>query len=336
LSRWTLLLCAAVVVTGGIAATAASARSSSGETIVFELDPISRAGDAVSLDIESPGAPFKNLALYPNGNFTISLVLFPDACHPIVAPQGQGVGCGFGSADHATVSFKTSPPMPAGTTAKLVLDNAGGSGARVFTVTLKSCLPQYDAVENAAANGANAYHAIEQALKRYSDAQLSSEKTLLADFKAAVAQLAKPRNVTPLDALAAVIKAEARLDNRLANLEKAMKDAARRYEDAANAYTGTQQALADCRKPTTSAVVLRTPASRVECSVPTLVQQLAGLRTVKVAPAFRRAIAEVTKLGKARALRDLRRLRGQVALSVRRTAAAVTALNACRPQPANP
>src|SRR2546423_1278403 len=126
---------ALAIVAAALAVVVAAPARVASDTVKWLVDSNDISGNTLVLQVQS-SSPFKSLFLYPNGAFKISVVS-PQACRAVPAPQGQGVGCTLGSATSATVTFMA--PIPVGTSAKLVLDNADGSGARSLTATLERC-----------------------------------------------------------------------------------------------------------------------------------------------------------------------------------------------------
>jgi hypothetical protein len=147
-----------------MAATVASARSQ-GDTATWLADPADLTGATTVLTVQS-SEPFVHLFLYPNGNFQITAIEQP-ACHVIVGPSGPGVGCETGSTGLFQVRFRTAAAIPAGTDAKLVLDNAGAPGARALTVTLKDCTAQARAHEDKKTRLRVAYENATASFERY-------------------------------------------------------------------------------------------------------------------------------------------------------------------------
>ena len=280
-------------------AVAAPARVAA-DTVKWLVDSNDMSGNTLVLQVQS-SSPFKSLFLYPNGAFKISVVS-PPACRAVPAPQGQGVGCTLGSATSATVKFMA--PIPVGTSAKLVLDNADGSGARTLTATLESC------------------GAFEANLESASD-KLGQADT---DYRGALHDLVQVENA----GLALLFWGEL---GALAH-DKAVDDfhaAQKRLAAAREEVEKARKALEDCQGTSTRGLL--SSGRRADCTEVEWTPLLARsekLKLRKFAPLMRKIIAERRRKQKTAASHDLKRLHAQLKAEAKAAKGLMKAVDACK------
>ncbi|MDX6436656.1 MAG: hypothetical protein QOK34_1490 [Gaiellaceae bacterium] len=299
-----------VVVLGTVAAALAVAVSaaarSTADTVKWLTDPNDITGDTVVLRVTSSSA-FKSLFLYPNGAFTISVVA-PPACRAVPAPKGQGVGCSLGSATSASVTFTTNPPIQVGTSAKLVLDNADGSGARALTATLESCALYEGNLEAVNRKLGEAY----------------------AEYRRALHDLVQVENAGLALLFWGELGALAH-DKAVDDFHAAQKQLARVRTDAEKA----KKALEDCQGTSAGASTraLSSSGRRVDCTeedVGPLLARGEKLKLRKFTPLIRKIIAERKRKQKTAASRDLKRFHAQLKAEAKAAKGLKKAVDACK------
>jgi hypothetical protein len=320
-----VLLLAALAAAAVVAASAGSRPAA--DTVRWDADIADPTGATVVLGVES-SAPFIRLFLYPDGNFAISGI-DQSSCHTIVTPKGPGLGCSTGATTSFKVSFKTAPPIPGGTTAKLVLDNANEPGARALTVTLKSCAAQAKAFEDAKARYAAAYAAARRAadgLKRAS-VRLNQFAKLLGQIDASIkAGLLQDDGGITLQ----IIKSA---DSLRRQTEQAAQQATDRLADLKRAFDDRQaaaKALEECLNASPSRSVAGR-AAVAACSIPTLIKRVHGIPVLDLRAKLRTIKNKLAHHQTAAARADLSRLRARVGTNAKLTAGIAAAVSGCAP-----
>lgn len=316
-----------LVLAGVLAALAASVAGArvQADSILWVANPSDFTGATLILSVES-SQPFVHLFLYPNGNFQIGTIDQP-ACHVIVGPSGPGVGCDTGTTSSFRVGFRTGAAIPAGTSAKLVLDNPGG-GARALTVTLKSCTAEARAAEEKLTRFKVAYENSEAAVRLVRDESTDFVNRVFRDAGFVTAILLRGNPILRVgDVYPKAIEVVAvTMANRVQAASQAFLRTVPALKKARAELDAADKALADCLS---SPAKLRALAAVTECALDDVIKQVGALKAPNAPAELKRIAAEAVKGKRAVALRDLARLKTRLVAYRKATNTAVRAFAAC-------